>query len=95
MKFINLRNKRFLVCADDNCKTYLSLPKKGTLTMLKTNCSLCGMDAFKVTTQKNKKRYTYYLCPQCWNESFKEQNGKGFCSNCENYKIVKGKCVKK
>ena len=52
MKFINLKDKRFLVCSDDNCKTYLPLPKKGTITMLKTTCSLCGMDTFKISTNK-------------------------------------------
>ena len=95
MKFINLTNKRFLVCNDANCKTFLSLPKKGYLNMLSNTCSLCGFNIFEVTLSKNNKRYTYYLCPVCWNKSFKSKEGKGFCSNCEKYKISKGMCVKK
>ena len=95
MKFINLPNKRFLVCSDENCKTFLSLPKKGALNMLSNTCSLCGFNIFEISLSKNKKNYTYYLCPVCWNKSFKTADGKGFCSNCENYKISKGICVKK
>ncbi|MFX0008892.1 MAG: DNA topoisomerase [Candidatus Hermodarchaeota archaeon] len=95
MKFINLTNKRFLVCNDANCKTFLSLPKKGHLNMLSNTCSLCGFNIFEVTLSKNNKNITYYLCPVCWNKSFKSKEGKGFCSNCENYKISKGICVKK
>ena len=95
MKFINLKSKRFLVCTDDNCKKYLSLPKKGTLKLLASSCSICKFNIFKISLRKNNKPYNYYLCPKCWNESFKENSGKGFCSNCENFKIVKDKCIKK
>ena len=96
MKYINIpRKSRFLVCSDDKCKTYLPLPKKGTISQLKTTCSICGMDAFKISTRKGKKTYTYYICPKCWKEGFDTKDGKGFCSNCEEYKILKGKCVKK
>jgi DNA topoisomerase-1 len=95
MKFISLKNKRFLVCSDDTCKTFLSLPKKGKLNLLKILCSLCGFDVFEVSLFKNNKHYKYYFCPKCWNESFNTKNGKGFCSNCENYRIINGKCVKK
>ncbi|MFX1275704.1 MAG: DNA topoisomerase [Promethearchaeota archaeon] len=95
MKFINLKGKRFLVCSDDNCKTYLPLPKKGTITMLKTTCSLCGMNAFKISTRKSNKTYTYHLCPKCWKEGLDDKTGEGFCSNCKKYKISRGKCVEK
>ena len=93
--FINIKNKRFLVCSDDNCKSYLSLPKNGKLQLLDSLCSICKFNIFEVILRKNNKTYTYYLCPKCWNESFKEKSGKGFCSNCEIYKIVKGRCIKK
>ncbi|MHA1885327.1 MAG: DNA topoisomerase, partial [Promethearchaeota archaeon] len=95
MKFINLKDKRFLVCADENCKRYLSLPKKGKLTMLTSSCTLCNFNIFKVSLKKNKRFYNYYICPKCWNESFKDQSGKGFCSNCQDYKIYKDQCIKK
>lgn len=95
MKFINLKNKRFLVCSDDNCKQYLSLPKNGTLKLLESVCSICNFNIFKVVLRKNNKPLTYYLCPKCWNESFKEKSSKGFCSNCEEYRIFKGRCIKK
>ncbi|TFF86485.1 MAG: hypothetical protein EU517_00365, partial [Promethearchaeota archaeon] len=95
MKFINLRGKRFLVCSDPNCSKYLSLPKKGRLSLLKSTCKMCGFNIFKVALRKQNYTYTYYLCPKCWNEGLSQKNGSGFCSNCEDYKIVNGKCVKK
>ena len=44
---------------------------------------------------KNGKNYNYYFCPKCWNEGLKDRNGKGFCSNCDNFKIFKSRCIKK
>ncbi|MFX0082833.1 MAG: DNA topoisomerase [Candidatus Hodarchaeota archaeon] len=95
MKFINLKNRKFLVCSDENCKNFLSLPKKGKIKLLESNCSICNFNIFNVSLIKNKKTYNYYICPKCWNEGFKDNHGKGFCSNCEDFKIYKGKCVKK
>ncbi|MBY9002458.1 MAG: hypothetical protein KGD73_00650 [Candidatus Lokiarchaeota archaeon] len=95
MKFINLKQKRFLVCSDDNCKKYLSLPKKGRLTLLNSTCSICNFNIFKVYLRKNNKPYNYYFCPACWNEGLSERNGKGFCSSCELYKISDNKCLKR
>ncbi len=95
MKFINLKNKRFLVCADENCKKYLSLPKNGKIELLESICSICNFNIFKISLKKNNKFYIYYLCPQCWNEGFKDKSGKGFCSNCNECKIFKDKCIKK
>ena len=97
MKYINLKGKRFLVCSDDNCKQYLSVPKKGKIKFLETSCSICNFDVVNVSVTKNKKTYKYYLCPNCWTEGFKDKDndGKGFCSNCKEYKIVKNQCVKK
>jgi ssDNA-binding Zn-finger/Zn-ribbon topoisomerase 1 len=99
MKFINLKGKRFLVCSDNKCNKYLSLPKKGKLELLETTCSICNFNAFKVSVRKNQKFYRYYLCPNCWNSGFKDKDKelsvKGFCSNCEEYTIVKDQCVKK
>ncbi|MFX1374575.1 MAG: DNA topoisomerase [Promethearchaeota archaeon] len=94
MKFIDIPKKRFLVCSDENCKKYLALPKNGKLELLKSTCSICNFNIFKVSLKKNGKFYQYYICPKCWNEGFKAENGKGFCSNCENFKIDKGKCIK-
>ncbi|MHA2179965.1 MAG: DNA topoisomerase [Promethearchaeota archaeon] len=97
MKFINLKTKRFLVCSDDSCKSYLSLPKKGKLKLLDSKCSFCNFNIFKVSLQKGKKLYNYYLCPKCWNDGFTDnlKTGKGFCSNCKEFKISKGQCMKK
>jgi DNA topoisomerase IA/ssDNA-binding Zn-finger/Zn-ribbon topoisomerase 1 len=95
MKFINLKARRFLVCADQNCNKYLSLPKKGRLTLLKSQCRICGFNIFKVSLRKNNKSFIYYLCPKCWNEGLNEKSGKGFCSACENFTIKDGKCVEK
>ncbi|MFX0028141.1 MAG: DNA topoisomerase [Candidatus Hermodarchaeota archaeon] len=95
MKFINAKNKRFLVCSDDNCKNYLSLPKNGSLKLLDSKCSICNFNIFKVSLKKNGKNYIYYLCPKCWNEGLKDHNGKGFCSNCDDFKIFKNRCIKK
>jgi DNA topoisomerase IA len=95
MKFIYLKNKRFLVCSNDECKQYLSLPKRGKIEMLYSTCSLCGFNIFKISLKKEKSVYTYYLCPDCWREGLKNKNGKGFCSNCDSYKILRNKCIKK
>ncbi len=95
MKFINAKTKRFLVCSDDNCKRYLSLPKNGTLKLLDSTCSICNFNIFNVSLKKNNKYYNYYLCPKCWNEGLNDKSGKGFCSNCEEFKIFKGKCIRK
>ena len=95
MKFVNLPNKRFLVCSDDNCKKYLSLPKNGKLELLNAVCLLCEFNIFKVTLHKYNKPFIYYLCPKCWNEGLNERSGKGFCSKCVDYKILNDKCIKK
>ena len=95
MKFINLKQKRFLVCSDDKCKKYLSLPKKGRLTLLKSTCSICNFNIFKVYLRKNNKPFNYYFCPACWNEGLSERNGKGFCSSCQLFIISDNKCVKR
>jgi len=95
MKFINLKQKRFLVCSDDNCKKYLSLPKNGRINLLKSTCSICNFNIFNVYLRKNNKPFNYYFCPVCWNEGLSERSGKGFCSSCELYKISDNKCIKR
>ena len=97
MKFINLKTKRFLVCSDENCKKFLSLPKKGKLTLLDSFCSICNFNIFKISLRKNNKLYNYHLCPKCWNDGFQDnlEKGKGFCSNCRDFKISKDRCIKK
>ena len=96
MKYINLKAKRFLVCSDDNCKKYLSLPKRGRLKLLNSICSMCSFNIFMVSLKKANRNYTYYLCPSCWTRGLKDKiDGKGFCSKCDKYKILNSKCVKK
>ncbi len=95
MKFINAKNKRFLVCSDDKCKKYLSLPRNGKLELLKSKCSICNFNIFKVTLKKNDKPFVYYICPKCWNDGLKDKSSKGFCNKCALYKISGQQCIKK
>jgi len=96
MKFINLPKKRFLVCSDENCKKFLSLPKRGKIALLTSKCSICGFNVFKVFLRKaDNKRIIYYFCPKCWNEGLNNKNGRGFCSNCNDFQIIQDKCQKK
>jgi len=90
MKFINIKNKRFLVCSDEKCKQFLSLPKNGKLNLLDSICSICNFNIFRVNLKKNNRSFAYYLCPKCWNEDRSK-----FCSNCQEYKIFKEQCIKK
>ncbi|MHA1618467.1 MAG: DNA topoisomerase, partial [Promethearchaeota archaeon] len=41
---------KFLVCNDPNCKTYLSLPKKGTPHLMKSICKICNFNIVKIST---------------------------------------------
>ena len=97
MKLITTsQKKRFLACSDRNCKTYLSVPKTGRITILKsTKCSKCGFNVFKILKRKNNKSHIYYICPKCWNDSFKDEGTIGFCSNCTDYHISKEQCEKR
>ena len=97
MKLVSTsQKKRFLACSDRSCKTYLSVPKTGRITILKsTNCLKCGFNVFKILKRKNNRSQIYYICPKCWNDSFKEEGTIGFCSNCTDYKIFKEQCVKR
>ncbi|MFX1409396.1 MAG: DNA topoisomerase [Promethearchaeota archaeon] len=92
---ITMKKKKFLVCSDDNCKSYLSLPQRGSITILNSKCLRCGFNVFKVYYRKNRKPSSYFLCPNCWNESLKKDSGNMFCSNCSEYKISNNQCVKK
>jgi len=89
------KTKKFLVCADENCKTYLSLPKKGTPRLLKNKCKICQFNVIKITTRANNRLFEYYICPNCWNQGLATKSGEGFCSKCNQYKIVNGRCVEK
>jgi DNA topoisomerase-1 len=89
------QNKRFLACADNNCKTYISVPNTGRVNILKnTTCSKCGFNVFKITKMKRNKTLTYYICPRCWSASYKEGTN-AFCSNCSDFQIIKDECVKR
>lgn len=89
------QKKRFLACSDRNCKTYLSVPRTGRITILKsTNCLKCGFNVFKILKSNNNKTTVYYICPKCWSDSFKEETG-GFCSSCTDFQISKEQCVKR
>jgi ssDNA-binding Zn-finger/Zn-ribbon topoisomerase 1 len=92
---ISKNDKRFLVCQDKECKTFLSLPQKGFPKLLKTSCSLCGFDVVGISTKIGGKKSEYYLCPFCWTEGFKNNSGGGFCSKCPNFTINNKKCISK
>jgi hypothetical protein len=98
MKLIHSKKKssNFLVCEDENCKTFLSLPKKGTIKLLKSQCQQCGFNVVKISMTKNKKKFDYYICPICWNHGLKNHiEGFGFCSKCNKFQINRGRCIKK
>ncbi len=89
------QKKRFLACSDRNCKTFLSVPKTGRITILKsTKCLKCGFNVFKILKRNKEKTTVYYICPRCWSDSFKEGTN-GFCSACKNFQISKEQCVKR
>ena len=97
MKLITTKQgKRFLVCMNEKCESkYLSVPRKGKIYILSSNCSKCGFNVFKIMGRKNNKPFFYYICPNCWTKGLKEKSGNGFCSNCETFKIFNEKCIKK
>jgi len=97
MKLISTKQgRRFLACANENCeKKYLSVPKRGRIYILKSECSKCGFNVFKITGRKNNKSFFYFLCPKCWTDGLNKKLGKGFCSNCEDFRISNEKCIKK
>ena len=89
------QKKRFLACSDRTCKSYLSVPKTGKITILKSaTCLKCGFNVFKILKKKKNKSQIYYICPKCWNDSLKEETAC-FCSNCTDYQISKDICVKR
>jgi len=95
------KKRKFLACADEKCKTYLSVPKRGRIQLLKSVCRICGFDIFKIFYRKNNKTLSYYMCPRCWNEGFDKKHtdmglsSKGFCSKCTDFKIIHDQCIKK
>lgn len=97
MKLITThKKKRFLACSNEECeKKYLSVPKKGRIYILTSKCSICDFNIFKINTRTNNKSFTYYICPNCWNKGFKDNSSIGFCSKCENYKIINNQCQQK
>ena len=97
MKLIHTKNKsRCLICTNEKCeKKFLSVPKKGKVFILNSNCNNCGFNIFKISAKKDSKYFNYYICPNCWSDGLKNRSGKGFCSNCNSHKINNEKCVKK
>ena len=92
MKLITpYKKRRFLVCADEKCKTYLTVPKRGRITILKSLCSKCGFNVFKINIRKDNRSFHYYMCLACWNK----HEGQGFCSKCKENKIFNDQCIKK
>ena len=89
------QKKRFLACSDRSCKTYVSVPKAGRITILKSSkCLKCGFNLFKIQKRNNNKNIIYYICPKCWSDSLKEGTNS-FCSSCTDFQISKDQCVKR
>jgi DNA topoisomerase I len=95
MNIVKTKTSQFIACANRDCKTYLSLPKKGSIYPLKSKCSICSFNIVKIDRRSNGKKFSYYICPFCWNSGLKEASGKGFCSKCEKFKINNSKCIQK
>ena len=96
MLFIKTKDgKRFFRCSDENCKTFLSLPKQGRVTLLTGKCKICDFNFVKVTKKFGTTKSDYYLCPCCWKEGLENKNNKGFCTKCQDYEIKNGRCVKR
>lgn len=99
MKLITPRNRskrRFLVCSNEECKKYLSVPKTGGITILKSRCSKCGFNVFSIRTRKGRRWFSYHICPYCWTLGLQDKsNSQGFCPKCNTHEIKNGKCVKK
>lgn len=89
------KKRRFLACADEKCKSYLSVPKRGRIQLVKSLCSICGFDIFKIYYRKNNKSLSYYMCPKCWNQGLQDKTGEGFCSKCSGHQILSDHCRKK
>jgi hypothetical protein len=88
--------KKFLKCTDDSCKNWIPLPRNGSPRLLKGTCSLCGFNIVKISGKKDGKTLQYYMCPVCWKEGMdNKQNGIGFCSSCQDYTCINGKCKKR
>lgn len=88
--------RRFLACINKNCKSFLSVPKSGRIYIIKSSiCLKCGFNVFKIVTWKNKKAFTYFLCPNCWTEGLKNKLSQGFCSSCNDYEFVNNSCKKR
>jgi len=87
------KGTQFLACTDETCKKTLALPKKGRISFLKTKCLICGFSPISIKTSKNKRQFSYSLCPNCWTRSFNEnENKQGFCKNCTIGKIENNSC---
>ncbi len=96
MKVISTqKSTHFLVCVAETCKKTLALPKKGRIQFLNTKCQICGFCPVAIKASKNKRSFTYNLCPNCWTRTLQEQDEtkkQGFCKKCQTGKIVDNVC---
>lgn len=85
VQLVRTRNrKRLIKCTNPACDFVLFLPKKGGPYVLKSKrCALCGFPPVRITRRSKGRRWSYYICPLCWNKGLKEHiPDLGFCSKC-------------
>lgn len=88
--------KKYLLCLNEDCKYRIPLPHNGNPRLLKGTCSICGFNIVKISGIKNKKKFQYEMCPNCFKRGLdNNEKGKGFCFSCEKYHVIKGKCIER
>lgn len=93
MKLVTTKDrKKFFACIDQGCKKYLPLPKKGYPRLLKSTCKKCGFNIVKISLKKAGKNFAYYICSNCWEQSFQTKEQIGMCFNCQVGSIKNAKC---
>jgi ssDNA-binding Zn-finger/Zn-ribbon topoisomerase 1 len=93
MKLVTTKDrKKFFACTDQECKKYLPLPKKGYPRLLKSTCKKCGFNIVKISLKIGGKSSSYYVCSNCWEQSFQTKEQIGMCYKCHFGTFDGGKC---
>jgi hypothetical protein len=96
-KLVITPDKRFMVCTNDSCKTYLSVPKTGNLTLLPSTCKLCGFNIIHISGKNpnSNRDLDYYCCPICFKKMLETKAKVGLCYACEKHQVINGQCLEK
>lgn len=97
VKLVISPEKRFMVCTNDLCKTFLSLPKVGNVTLLNSTCKLCGFNIVHITGKNpnSNRDLDYYVCPNCFKKFLETKAKIGLCYACEKHQVINGQCIDK